>query len=103
MASSATTTDNNILGRLSSYLLCNTASHRSDPNAVEDASLVIHSCIQSVPHHSPSSVSETCPFDIPVFHATRNSADELSFGTVLDAPQLYTPVIPSFPVALLDS
>ena len=86
MVSSATTTDDGILDRRpSSYPLCNTASHQ----AVEDASLAI----QSVPHHSPSLVSGTRPSDIPASHTTRDPADELSFCTVFDAPQLYTPIV----------
>ncbi|KAF8483781.1 hypothetical protein DFH94DRAFT_724135 [Russula ochroleuca] len=99
----STTTDNDLLNPPSSYPLCNTASHRSDQKAVEDPSLAIHSSIQSDPHHSPVLVSGTRPSDTPVSHTTRNPADQFSFGTVLDAPQLYTPVIPSFPLALLNS
>ncbi|KAI0000906.1 hypothetical protein BJV77DRAFT_249530 [Russula vinacea] len=94
MVSSATTTDDSILDRRpSSYPPCNTASHQ----AVEDASLAI----QSVPHHSPNLVSETRPSDIPASHTTRNPADELTFRTVFNTPQLCTSVIPSLPLALL--
>ena len=96
MVFSAMTTDDCILDRPSSYPLCNTASHQ----AVEDASL----SIQSVqPHHSLGLVSGTRPIDILASHTTGNLTDKLSFGTVFDAPQLHTPVIPSFSLALLDS
>ena len=99
----ATITDNNILDRPSSYPLCNIASHRSGPTAVEDVPHAIHSCKQAVLHNSPVSVSGTRPFDMPVPHTTRNPANELSFGTASDAPQPYTPTFPSPLFALLDS
>jgi hypothetical protein len=57
-----------------------------------------HARVQSVPHHSPVLVSKIRLIDIP---AHRSPADKLSFGTITDVLQSYTPVIPSSPDPLV--
>jgi hypothetical protein len=70
---------------------------------IEDVSPALRSRIQSVPHHSPVLVSKIRPIDMPAHHTIRGPADKLSFGTVTDVLQSYTPVIPSSPHVVVDS